>query len=151
MRCSVSYFIELKGGQARANTLAAQQYDQVVVLRTVAALCARSVLAFLKMSAAVGLLQSHDDTLQSIVHTQKIERSSDSVGPIYRYCLYVVHGQCDLQSTCTRPIPCFTLTHEAPLCVASPLSLARQSFPHFYDFSTILLSLSRSRVLNLVL
>ena len=50
MRCSLSYFIELKGGQSRVNRLAVQQYDKVVILRTVAALCTRSVLAFLNIA-----------------------------------------------------------------------------------------------------
>ena len=49
MRCSVSYFIELNEGQAGVNRLVMQQYEYVVVLRTVAALCTRSVLAFHNM------------------------------------------------------------------------------------------------------
>ena len=56
MRCSVSYFIELKGGQARVNRLIKQQHEYVVVLRNVVALCTCSVLAFLNTIGLGGLV-----------------------------------------------------------------------------------------------
>ena len=36
------------------------------------------------------------------IHTQNIERSSDSVSPIHRYCSYVVRGHCDLPRLLAR-------------------------------------------------
>ena len=62
IRCSVLYLIKLKGGQARVNRLAVQQYDQVVVLYTVAVLYTRSVLAFLNMVFNVRSLLTFPDS-----------------------------------------------------------------------------------------
>ena len=50
------------------------------------------------MSAAVGFLQTDNVAPQSIVHTQNIQRPSNSVRPIYRHRPDVVRGNCDLPS-----------------------------------------------------
>ena len=73
MRCSVSYLIVLKGGQARVNILVVQQYDLVVVLRAIAVLCTRSVLAFLNMA-------SNPETTRSFAYTAAYIHS------IYPHC-----------------------------------------------------------------
>ena len=78
MRCSVLYFIELKGGQARVNRLAVQQYDQVVALHTVAVLYTRSVLAFLNMVSNIhGLLTCPDSKHPSCVRGYVPFRSTE--------------------------------------------------------------------------
>ena len=97
-------------------------------------------------AAAAGLLLSDDVAPPSIVQTRNIERSSDSVRPIHRHRSYVVRDDCYLLPTRTSSIPCFALSHEVPLCSASPPSFARQECPSFVTFNTILISLSPSRL-----
>ena len=91
------------------------------------------------MSATAGLLQSDDVTTQSIAHTQDIERSSDSVRSIHRHRSYAVRNNYDLPSRGTSSIPCFALSHEAPLCSDLSPPFTRQEFPLFCDFFTITL------------
>ena len=72
--------------------------------------------------------------IQSILHTQNIERSSDAVSPIERYCSYVEHDHYNLMHTRTWTIVFSALMYKLPLCHALPPSFVRKMFPTFYDF-----------------
>ena len=80
------------------------------------------------------LLQTDDVAPQSIVHTKKIGRPSNSVRLIHRYRPYVIRSNGDLPSTCTCSTPRFTLSQEAPLCSASPPPFACQECSPLRDF-----------------
>ena len=80
-------------------------------------------------------MQTDDVAPQSIVHTQNIQRPSNSVRPIHRHRPDVVHGNCDLPSSRTCSIPPFALSQAPPLCSTSPPFFARQNFPPLCGFS----------------